>query len=157
MQDLKLPEGAVNFTDISPELSRDFRGLRVWLPFKIFGVEAFRDNLREKLELTRWAWKELRDQPGFECLDEPQLSVLPFRYRPSRGDVNDFNRRLIQRVNDKRRVFLTSTLLEGAFVLRICVLSFRTHGRHVQAAVEDIVAAAAELESELAHETKEPR
>ncbi len=157
MQDLKLPEGTVNFSDISPELSRDFRGLRVWLPFKLFGVEAFRDNLREKLELTRWAWNELRDTPGFECVDEPQLSVLPFRYRPARGDVNDFNRRLIQRVNDKRRVFLTSTLLQGEFVLRICVLSFRTHGRHVQAAVEDIVTAAAELEAESARETEGTR
>ena len=148
LQDLQLPEGAVNFSDISPELSRDFRGLRVWLPFKLFGVAAFRDNLREKLELARWAWEELRATPGFECLDEPQLSVVPFRYRPRRGDVNDFNRRLLRRVNDKRRVYITSTKLDGDFVLRIAVLSFRTHGRHVHAAVEDIRAAARELEEE---------
>jgi aromatic-L-amino-acid decarboxylase len=138
----------VNFSDISPELSRDFRGLRVWLPFKLFGAAAFRDNLREKLELARWAWEELRATPGFECLDEPQLSVVPFRYQPQRGDVNEFNRRLLRRVNDKRRVFITSTKLDGDFVLRIAVLSFRTHGRHVQAAVEDIRAAARELEEE---------
>ena len=155
MQDLQLPDGAVNFSDISPELSREFRGLRVWLPFKLFGVEAFRDNLREKLALARWAWNELRAAPGFECLDEPQLSVVSFRYRPRLGDIDAFNRRLIQRVNEKRRVFLTSTLLDGAFVLRICVLSFRTHGRHVAAAVEDIVTAAAELEAEPAPRDKE--
>jgi len=153
LQDLQLPEGAVNFTDISPELSRDFRGLRVWLPFKLFGVGAFRDNLREKLELARWAWAELSATPGFECLDEPQLSVVPFRYRPRRGDVNDFNRRLLQRVNDRRRVFITSTKLDGDFVLRIAVLSFRTHARHVQAAVEDLRAAARELEDAGGEET----
>jgi aromatic-L-amino-acid decarboxylase len=49
-------------------------------------------------------------------------------------------------VNDRRRVFLTSTKLDGAFVLRIAVLSFRSHARHVQAAVEDLRDAARELE-----------
>ena len=148
LQDLQLPEGAVSFADISPELSRDFRGLRLWLPFQLFGVDAFRDNLREKLELTHWAYDELRAAPGFECLDEPQLSVLPFRYHPRRGDVNEFNERLLRRVNDKRRVFITSTRIDGAYVPRLAILSFRTHGRHVQAAVEDILASARELESE---------
>jgi aromatic-L-amino-acid decarboxylase len=148
LQDLQLPDGAVSFADVSPELSRDFRGLRVWLPFKLFGVDAFRDNLREKLELARWAHAELAATPGFECLDEPQLSVVAFRYRPRRGDVNAFNERLLWRVNDKRRVFITSTRIEGAYVLRIAVLSFRTHGRHVQAAIEDIRQAALELDAE---------
>jgi len=148
LQDLQLPEGAVSFADISPELSRDFRGLRLWLPFQLFGVDAFRDNLREKLELTHWAYDELRAAPGFECLDEPQLSVLPFRYHPRRGDVNEFNERLLRRVNDKRRVFITSTRIDGAYVPRLAILSFRTHGRHVQAAVEDILESARELESE---------
>lgn len=148
LQDLQLPDGAVNFSDISPELSREFRGLRVWLPFKLFGVEAFRDNLREKLELARWAYEELRATPGFECLDEPQLSVVAFRYKPATGDIDAFNERLLQHVNERRHVYLTSTRLNGRFVLRIAVLSFRTHARHVQAAVEDVVEVAAELEGE---------
>jgi len=148
LQDLQLPPGAVNFSDISPELSRDFRGLRLWLPFKLFGVDAFRDNLREKLELARWAHAELCAAPGFECLDEPQLSVVPFRYRPQRGDVNRFNEMLLQRVNARRRVFITSTRLDGMYVLRLAILSFRTHAKHVEAALEDILDAAKQLESE---------
>jgi aromatic-L-amino-acid decarboxylase len=149
LQDLQLPPGAVNFSDISPELSRDFRGLRLWLPFKLFGVDAFRDNLREKLELARWAHGELEATPGFECLDEPQLSVVPFRYRPRHGDTNRFNERLLQRVNARRRVFITSTRLDGNYVLRLAILSFRTHAKHVEAALEDLFEAAKELEDEV--------
>src|SRR5207245_1429690 len=88
LQDLERPEDAVDFADLSPELSREFRGLRLWLPLKLYGVAAFRDNLREKLELTRWAYEELRDEPGFEMLDEPQLSIVPFRFRPRLGDAD---------------------------------------------------------------------
>ncbi len=139
LQDLQQPEDAVSFADLSPELSREFRGLRLWLPLKLFGVSAFRDNLREKLELTRWAYEELREEPGWECLDEPQLSIVAFRFRPPREeDANAFNRRLLQRINSYRRVYLSSTTLRERFVLRICVLSFRTHGREVAMAIEDI-------------------
>jgi aromatic-L-amino-acid decarboxylase len=145
LQDLALPEGAVNFTDISPELSRDFRGLRVWLPLALFGAAAFRDNLREKLELARWAYEELRAEPGFEMIDEPQLTVVAFRYRPPRGDLNEFNARLLQRLNDKKRVYISSTMLEGRFVLRFCVVSFRTHEEQMAHAVEDVRSAAREL------------
>jgi aromatic-L-amino-acid decarboxylase len=147
LQDLHHPPGAVNYADISPELSRDFRGLRLWLPLKLFGINAFRDNLREKLALARWAWEELRHEPGFECLDEPQLSVVAFRYRPRRGDPDEFNARLLQRINARKRVYISSTRLRGQYVLRFCVLSFRTHTREIQMAVEDAIESARELES----------
>lgn len=148
LQDLERPPDAVNFADMSPELSREFRGLRVWLPLKLFGLAAFRDNLREKLELTRWAYEELRDEPGCEILDEPQLSIVAFRFRPKVADEDAWNARLLRRVNAGRRVYLSSTTVGGRFVLRICVLSFRTHGRHVATAVEEIRRAAREEGSE---------
>ena len=43
----------VDFSQYSPELSRPFRGLRVWLPFKMHGAGAFREQLEEKLALAR--------------------------------------------------------------------------------------------------------
>jgi aromatic-L-amino-acid/L-tryptophan decarboxylase len=139
LQDLEHPADAVSFSDISPELSREFRGLRLWLPIKLFGIAAFRDNLREKLELARWVHHELGSDPDIEFLDSPQLSIVPFRYRPAGiMDVDGFNRRLLQRINGYRRVYLSSTTLGGKYVLRVCVLAFRTHGREVAMAVEDI-------------------
>ena len=56
--------------------------------------------------------------------------------------------RLLERINARRRVFLTSTRVRGDFVLRIAVLSFRTHADTVRAALEDIVAAARECETQ---------
>jgi len=147
MQDQFTPEGEINFTDHSPELSRSFRGLKVWLPLKLFGVQAFRENLAEKLRLARWLHQRFLETPGFECLAEPQLSVVAFRYRPRRGAPDDFNRRLLKHINDSGRLFLSSTLLNGEFVIRACVLSFRTHQAEVEQAFEVITTAVKELES----------
>jgi len=138
----------VDFCLYSPELSRAFRGLRIWLPMKMNGAGAFRRNLEEKLDLVQWATSQLRRIPDIEIIAEPQLTVVAFRLFRSglAGDeLNLLNRRLLDGINSRKRVFLTSTTLAGKFVIRICVVSFRTHKDRMEAAVEDIRAAVAEL------------
>jgi aromatic-L-amino-acid decarboxylase len=143
----------VDFCEISPELSRPFRGLRLWLPLKLLGIGPFRAALEEKLALARQAADELRATPGIEMLAEPQLSLLAFRLhpagRPSGTDddeaLNRLNRELLARVNARNRVHLTGTLLGRRFALRICVLSFRTHADRLAAGLADIRAAIREL------------
>jgi aromatic-L-amino-acid decarboxylase len=138
----------VDFSQYSPELSRPFRGLRVWLPFKMHGAGVFRAELEEKLALARLAADRLREMEDVEILAEPQLSLVAFRLAPAgaaAADLDGLNRRFIERVNARQRVFLTGTLLRGRFALRICVLSFRTHRDRMEQALEDIAAARAEV------------
>jgi aromatic-L-amino-acid decarboxylase len=138
----------VDFCLYSPELSRAFRGLRIWLPMNMHGAGAFRRNLDEKLDLAQWATSQLRRIDGIEIIAEPQLTVVAFRlFRAglAEDELNLINRRLLDRINARKRVFLTSTSLAGRFVIRICVLSFRTHMDRMEAALEDIHAAVEEL------------
>ncbi|HEV8420205.1 MAG TPA: amino acid decarboxylase, partial [Actinomycetota bacterium] len=125
---------------------RDFRGLRVWLPLLLHGVNAFRAALDEKLDLTQFLYRSLSETPGFDVPWEPDLSVVAFRYRPRRGDPDSFNRRLLDRINQSRRVFLSSTLIEGQFIIRACILSHRTHRDRIEEAVDIIRSAARELD-----------
>ena len=146
LPDMQTERDLVDFCEISPELSRDPRGLRVWLPLKMHGVQAFRDSLDEKLDLAAWAADRLRDISGIEILSPPQLSIVAFRLAPP-GVVPDaldgINRELLDRVNAGGRVFLTATTLRGRFAIRICVLSFRTHQDRMHEAVDAIRAAVA--------------
>jgi aromatic-L-amino-acid decarboxylase len=138
----------VDFNLMSPELSRDWRGLRVWLPIAMHGIGPFRRNLQEKLELARWATEELRTIPGIEILAEPQLSIAAFRLaRPGLdGDAeNAVNRAFLEAINRRKRVYLTGTMLGAKYALRICVLSFRTHMERMRAGLEDVRAAAKEV------------
>jgi len=127
--------GSLGFADLSPELSRDFRGLRLWLPLMLHGLGAFRAQLEEKLALARWAYRELSGDPHFELLDEPQLSVVAFRLRAPAEAADRLGPELLRRVNARKRVFLSSTRIHGRYALRICVLSFRTHADRVEDAV----------------------
>jgi aromatic-L-amino-acid decarboxylase len=141
-------QDGVDFCEISPELTRPFRGLRVWLPLKMHGIGPFRDALEEKLALAKRAWEELERIPGIEILAEPQLSTLAFRLNPgglAAEELNVLNRRFLKRINDRKRVLLTSTLLRGEFAIRICVVSFRTHRERMEMCLEDVREAMGEM------------
>jgi aromatic-L-amino-acid decarboxylase len=135
-------QASFNFSDLSPELSRDFRGLRIWLPLALHGVDAFRDVIEEKLALTRWAFDRLKADPRFEIVDEPQLSVIAFRLKIDGPEADRRNEELMNRVNGRGRVFLSSTRLDGRYTIRLCVLSFRTHLDRVKDAVDALLAEA---------------
>ncbi len=131
----------VDFCEVSPELSRPYRGLSVWLPLKLHGLGAFRRNLDEKLDLALHAARELAKLPGVEIVAWPQLTVVAFRLvRPGLGreELDRLNREWIERVNARGRVHLSGTVLGGSFVLRVCVLSFRTHLDRVEEGLADI-------------------
>lgn len=131
------PDGdQTNFTDLSPELSRAFRGLSLWLPLMLHGAAAFREALAEKLTLARHAAERLSEIPAFEVLEPPQLSVVAFRLR---GGSDSDNARLLARVNQRGRVFLSSTRVDDRLTLRICVLCFRTHQDRVDEAVDALM------------------
>jgi len=127
MQDASNTDGHFSPADLSLELSRPFRGLRFWLPLKLFGLAPFRAALAEKIWLARYFHEELEKLPGWEVGPYPELSVATFRFIPDQGDPNDFNERLVEAVRADGKVFISSTLIDDKFVLRLAVLHFRTH------------------------------
>jgi aromatic-L-amino-acid decarboxylase len=142
LQDLGAEEEIPNFTEYSPELSRSFRGLSIWLPIQLHGLDAFRAALEEKLDLAGYVYDELRDIPGLDVPWEPELSTVAFRLTD--GD-DDRNAALLERINASRRVFLSSTRIEGRYWIRVCIVSHRTHRDRIEEAVEIIRGAVRDL------------
>jgi glutamate/tyrosine decarboxylase-like PLP-dependent enzyme len=148
MQDIQQAEaGRVESpAELSPELTKHFRGLRLWLPLLLHGVEPFRAALEEKRLLARRFWERARER-GFQVGPEPELSVAVVRWMPASGaDPDAFNEALVEAVREDGRVFLSSTTLDGRFVIRMAALAFRTHVETVDLALEILCEEARELE-----------
>jgi len=126
MQDTLSSTDEPSPADLSPELSKHFRGLRLWLPLKLHGTKPFAACLEEKLLLTKYFYQEIQ-KLGFETECKPELSVVTYRYIPKNGNADSFNKKLVEEVQKDGRVFITSTMLNGKFTLRLAILSFRTH------------------------------
>jgi aromatic-L-amino-acid decarboxylase len=126
LQDIDAAE-LPDFADLGPELTREFRGLRVWLPLHLHGVAAFRAAIDEKHDLADHLRAELAKIETLELLPS-DLTVVVFRSADSE--------QLLKSINDSGRFFLSSTRLGGRFTLRVCVLSHRTHREHVDEFIE---------------------
>jgi len=129
-----------DFCDYGPELTRDFRGLRLWLPLHLHGVAAFRDLLDERLDLANLAFDELSTVPALTTSGRPDLSTFAFRMSSDKATAE-----LLRRVNADGRVHLSSTRVLGRLFIRLCVLNHRTNLAIVRTALELIRHHAAEL------------
>ena len=133
LRDIEASQTLPDYADMGPELSREVRGIRVWLPLHLHGVAAFREALDEKLDLTGYAYRRLLDIPALEVPWRPDLSVVAFRARarddsPAAGaEADEETQRLLDRVNGTRRALLSSTVIGGRLAIRIAIVSHRTH------------------------------
>jgi aromatic-L-amino-acid decarboxylase len=134
--------------DYSPELTRPFRALRFWLPFKMFGTKPFEAALEEKLLLARYFHDKAAGIPGVEVGPRPDLSIVTFRYVPEDGEADAFNSRLVDRIREDGRVFLTSTTMNNQFTLRMAILGYNTHLEDVDTALQVIAELVAEIVEE---------
>ena len=126
MQDAFAAPDELSPAELSPELTKHFRGLRLWLPLKLHGIAPFRACLEEKLLLAKYFHAEVQ-KLGFVSDLEPELSVVVYRYEPKSGHADEFNKKLLEAVVADGRVFISSTVLNGKYTLRFACLAFRTH------------------------------
>lgn len=145
-QDLRL-----DLADLSPELSRDYRGLRVWLPLKAWGIGPFILNLEEKIKLSEWTRDQLQKIPGVKLVASPQLTIQAFTLQLS-SDLeinNQATQKLLERINRRGTLFLSSCTLDGERCIRFCFLGFRLHFERLEKAMGQIQSMIAEVKEEM--------
>ena len=135
--DVHLPD----FADLSPELTRPNRGLRLWLPLQLHGVAAFRGALDHKLDLAQQVYDTLIEMPQLRVLDEPDLSVIAFHCRIPQGtqaEEDHATKEMVRYVNASRRVYLSTTIIQGRLIARIAILNLRTTAEIIEEVVDAI-------------------
>jgi aromatic-L-amino-acid decarboxylase len=124
--------GLPDFSAFSPELTRDFRGLRMWLPLHLHGVDAFVQALDEKLDLAQVVYGRLSAMEQLSVPWAPELSLVAFR--PTAAASLDATR-LLDAINGSGRMWLSSATFRSHTYLRMCILSHRTHRERIHEAV----------------------
>jgi len=127
----------VNFRDWGIQLGRRFRALKLWFVLRSYGVEGLQAMIRRHVALAHQLEGWIRQESDFEVMAPVPLGLVCFRYRPSGlsdVEVDDVNRRLLERVNATHRVFLTHTRLGGRYAIRLVVGQRGTERRHVEEA-----------------------
>lgn len=134
--------GVPDLMDYSFQLGRRFRALKLWFVFRAFGTQGLAEQIRRHVDLAREFGKWVETSHDFELLAPIPFSVVNFRWHPpgvdSEVSLEAANRRLLELVNGKGRVFLSHTVLGGRFALHLAVGNLYTDQQTLRAAWEDL-------------------
>jgi aromatic-L-amino-acid decarboxylase len=149
-------EGVCNFMDWGIQLGRRFRALKLWMILRYFGREGIVARLREHIRLAKRFADWVNAHPDFELVAPVPFSVVCFRACPQdladKGNLdylNSLNKALLEAVNETGKVYLSHTMLEGRFVIRLAIGNIRTTEEHVTSAWELLRHHAARLDAAL--------
>jgi glutamate/tyrosine decarboxylase-like PLP-dependent enzyme len=115
------------FSEYGVQQTRGFKALKLWLTLQNIGMEGYQELIGRDIALAKVLQAKLEAHPHFEMVAAGPLSITCFRYAPPQAeDVAALNRSLLKIVQNEGAAFLTGTELEGEFVLRACIVNFRT-------------------------------
>jgi len=111
-----------HFFQLGTELTRPNRGINVWLPLQLHGVDQFTVTLDTMLDLAEWSAATLAEMRGIEVVTQPELSIVAFRSLD--GDAT--SQRIFNHLSSTRELHVSSTVIDGKFAIRLAYLSHRT-------------------------------
>jgi aromatic-L-amino-acid/L-tryptophan decarboxylase len=135
LKDTEAAELEVNFSDLSVQLSRTSRALKLWMSLRYFGIDAFRAAIDRSIDLALFAQARIEASAQLELLTPAKLGVVCFRRRPEGMDedrLERLNQQLTERLAASGQGLVSSTRLRGRFALRMCVLNHTSRTQDVE-------------------------
>ncbi len=133
--------------------SRGFRALKVWLGLRCAGLQGYRQMIRDNLALARHLHRTVAGRPDFEARTL-NLSIATFRYVPedlqgSEGVhgsyLNRLNKAVLAEVQRSGQAFVSNACVDGDYLLRACVVNFRTTRPDIDTTIELIAGVGRDL------------
>jgi aromatic-L-amino-acid/L-tryptophan decarboxylase len=123
LADIHRDTAEVNPCDYGIQLTRSFRALKVWMSIQYFGLGAFRAAVDRGFALAATAERLLRALPQWEVVTPAEMGIVTFRRR---GAPESYYERLHTAMLADGFAFLSTTVLNGRTVLRMCTINPRT-------------------------------
>jgi len=134
-------EKPINFYELGLQNSRGFRALKVWLALKQAGKNGYIKMISEDIKLATYLFKLISEESELVAFSN-NLSITTFRYVPedliNKKDqeqeyLNALNEELLDRLQNSGEAYLSNAVINGKFVLRVCVVNFRTTKSDIEA------------------------
>ncbi|MDB5032889.1 MAG: PLP-dependent enzyme glutamate decarboxylase [Chlorobi bacterium] len=139
LRDSDLAAEEVNFRDWGVQLTRGFRGLDLWMSVQVFGLEAFRAAVDRGIDLALLAERRLHGSPAWRVITSAGLGIVTFRFTPdnrAERELDEINRRIAGECVAGRHAMLSTTVLRGRTVLRLCTINPRTSDDDILGTIE---------------------
>ena len=141
----------------SPNFSRGFWSLRVWVSLLAHGRAAYARRISHDAALARYLGELVTERDDFELMTPVGLSITCFRYVPQglaeaegRDEYLDrLNERLMTEIQLGGRAYCSNAVLGDRFCLRSCIVNYRTEAGDVEALIDIAAEIGRALDAEL--------
>lgn len=144
--------GGLVFADRGPELTRGFKALKVWMSFKAQGIPAFAEIIEQNVAQARAFAERVALVPQVEISAPVSLNIVCWRMVPA-GFTDDqcdaLNKELLLRIQESGLAVPSGSLVNGRYVIRVCITNHRTRWADLVAFADGIAPLAARIEREL--------
>ena len=156
-EDKELTGRGFDLNSLGPQLSRSFWALKVWVSLLSHGTVAYGKRIAHDVALTKYLAECVTERDAFEVCAPVELSICCFRYVPptlSDGEGREqylslLNERIMAAVQMDGRVYYSNAILGDRFVLRTCIVNFRTEASHLDRVLDVTEEIGAKLDAEL--------
>jgi aromatic-L-amino-acid decarboxylase len=152
-------EEPTNFHGLGMQNSRGFRALKVWLGLRQAGRDGYVQLIRDDIALAGAMYQAVEAHPELEPFTLG-LSIATFRFVPAgltlagaerEEYLNALNSDLVTRLQADGDLFVSNAVINGSYVLRACIVNFRTGLADVEALPAIVVRTGHALMSDRAH------
>ena len=133
-----------DYRDWQIPLGRRFRSLKLWSVIRNYGVKGMQAHIRQHMESAKALTEKINKDDRFELMAPTVLNLVCFRYKGS----DEFNEKLVQRLNDSGKLYLIHTKLNNKYTLRFSIGQTKTTREHILKAWELILQKTEVLEKE---------
>lgn len=138
---------------LSPELSREFRGLKVWMLLQEHGVDKYTRLIEQNVEQAKYLAGLVHRHPELELLAPVPLNIVCLRYAgenrgrkaPAGEGLDDLNRELLIRLQERGIAVPSGTELGGKFAIRVAITNHRSRREDFDLFVDAVVRLGREL------------
>ena len=147
----------INYYELGLQNSRGFRALKVWLGLRQVGLEGYIQMIGDDIALAQALFKAVGTHPELQAVTQ-NLSITTFRFVPLglpndptavEAYLNKLNAELLNRVQKGGQAFISNAVVKGQYLLRACIVNFRTTLSDVEALPEIVTRLGRELDSEI--------
>jgi glutamate/tyrosine decarboxylase-like PLP-dependent enzyme len=140
-------EPSLNYYEYGFQNSRGFRTLKVWMALQQVGRNGYVEMINEDIQLSKLLFNEAQKHPELEAVTQ-NLSIATIRYIPldkeagkekNENYINQVNERLLNKLQQGGKVFLSNAVISGKYCLRACIVNFRTSKKDITEVIEIIV------------------
>jgi glutamate/tyrosine decarboxylase-like PLP-dependent enzyme len=150
-------ERGINYYEFGLQNSRGFRALKVWLSLKQVGRKGHIKMIEDDIKLSNHLFGIIESNPELQAVSQ-HLSITTFRYVPLNLNLqnegvehylNELNQKLLDRLNDSGEAYISNAMIDGKFVLRACIVNFRTTQSDIESLPEIVTRIGKQINTEL--------